>query len=406
MVKAGGGEMNRSLQKIYDKIDEELDIPNEWEHMEIRSKYKKGSKKKMPNQRGLFLTHNVSKIYEKVVKERNIEAFTENITEWATGGIRKRGPIDNVMIVTSIIERNTYLKKNTYLTFTDAEKCFDKLWLEDGINELWRCGTNIRDCQIIKKMNEVAKIVVKTPLGPTEEIRVENIVRQGTVYGPQICIASMDKVNLIGDDIITHYGPNLAIRAVAFIDDVTGAGGITTANNTISNCNILEEKKMMTFNNKDGKTEYVVVIQKEDEVRTVTSEVKRGRIERVQEHKMQGTWFDETGDYMINIHKKKQKLQFMIATAKGVGSPKNVGKLCVETRLKLGEAVILPSILYNAEAFPNFTNKEIEELERVQYTMLRQFLEVPSATPNYGLLMETGWWTMEARLDYRKLMPI
>ena len=403
MVKAGGKEMSRSLLKIYDKIDEELDIPNEWEHMEIRSKHKKGNKKKMPNQRGLFLTHSVSKIYEKVVKERNNETFTENITEWATGGVRKRAPIDNVMMVTSVIERNTYLKKNTYITFTDAEKCFDKLWLEDGINELWRCGTNIRDCQIIKKMNEVAKIVIKTPLGPTEEITVENIVRQGTVYGPQICIASMDKVNLIGDDIVTHYGPDLQIRAVAFIDDVTGAGGITTANNTISNCNILEDKKMMTFNNKDGKTEYVV-IQKEDDIMTVTAEVKRGRIERVPEHRMLGTWFDETGEYMINIQKKKQKLQFMIATAKEVGSPKNVGILTVETRLKLGEAVILQSILYNIEAFPNLTEKEITELDRVQGTMLRQFLEVPSATPYYGLLMETGWWTMEARVDYRKLM--
>ena len=36
--------------------------------------------------------------------------------------------------------------------------------------------------------------------------------------------------------------------------------------------------------------------------------------------------------------------------------------------------------------------------------MLRQFLEVPKTTPYYGLLMETGWLTMEARLDYKKLM--
>ena len=70
----------------------------------------------------------------------------------------------------------------------------------------------------------------------------------------------------------------------------------------------------------------------------------------------------------------------------------------------LGEVVILPSILYNAEAFPSYTNDEIKELERVQGTILRQFLEVPSSTPYYGLLMETGWLTMEARLDYKKLM--
>ena len=358
----------------------------------------------MTNKRGLFLTNNVSKIYERVVKERNNERFLDGLSEWATGGIKKRSPVDNVMIITSIIERNKYMKKNTYLTFTDAEKCFDKLWLEDGINELWRCGTNIRDCEIIRRMNEVARITVKTPLGSTQEFTVNEIVRQGTVYGPQICIASMDKVNTLGNDVVTYYGPEIPIRAVTFVDDVSGAGGISTADNTIYNCGILEEKKMMTFNNKGGKTEYLVVVVNEEEVQTLTSEVKRGRVERVAEHKMLGTWIDETGTYRINIVKRKEKLQFMISTAKFVGSPKNVGVMAVEVRLKLGEVVIIPSILYNVEAFPTHTADEIQELEKIQYTILRQLLEVPKATPYYGLLLETGWWTMEARMEYRKLM--
>ena len=119
---------------------------------------------------------------------------------------------------------------------------------------------------------------------------------------------------------------------------------------------------------------------------------------------MLGTWFDESGAYKINIIKRTEKLQFMIGTAKYVGSTKNVGNLAVEVRLFLGEAVILPSILYNAEAFPSYTKEEIKDLERIQATILRQFLEVPKSTPYYGLLMETGWLTMEARLDYKKLM--
>ena len=132
--------------------------------------------------------------------------------------------------------------------------------------------------------------------------------------------------------------------------------------------------------------------------------MKKRPIQRVKEHKLLGTWFDESGNFMINIVKRKQKLQFMISTTKSVGSFKNVGYLAVEARLKLGEAVVLPSFLYNAEAFPSYSQEEIKELERVQGNMLRQFLEVPSTTPYYGLLMETGWLTMEARLDYKKLM--
>ena len=218
-IKAGGSEMIESLYQIFAKMDKELDIAEEWEKMEIKSIHKKGQRTKMSNKRGLFLTNNISKVYEKVVKRRNNEQFCSNITEWQTGGVRCRAPIDNVMVTIAIGERNKYLNKNTYLTFTDAEKCFDKLWLEDGINELWRLGTNVRDCIMVKRMNEVARIVVKTPLGPTREFMVERIVKQGTVYGPQICISSMDKINLLGNDVVTFYGPNLPIKATAFVDD-------------------------------------------------------------------------------------------------------------------------------------------------------------------------------------------
>ena len=73
--------MIRNLAKIFNTVDNEIDIPNEWEKMEILSINKKGSKMKMENKRGLFLTNNVSKVYEKVLKERNREEFKEGITE-------------------------------------------------------------------------------------------------------------------------------------------------------------------------------------------------------------------------------------------------------------------------------------------------------------------------------------
>ena len=141
--------------------------------------------------------------------------------------------IDIVMTATSLLEQNEYLKCNTYLVFTDAEKCFDKLWLKDGIYELWRCGTDVRDCVMVKRLNEKAEIVVKTPVGDTEPFYLNDIVRQGTVYGPQICIATMDKVNIVGKDVTTFYSPNVPIQAGIFVDDVTGIGGIRAANNLI-----------------------------------------------------------------------------------------------------------------------------------------------------------------------------
>ena len=97
--------------------------------------------------------------------------------------------------------------------YADAEKCFDKLWLEDAVIELLKRGTNIRDAMVIREMNKAAKIIIHTPVGDTDEITCKNIVRQGTVYGPQLCGVSMGRVNDIGRRITTMYGPNLVIQS-------------------------------------------------------------------------------------------------------------------------------------------------------------------------------------------------
>ena len=405
IMTEGGDEMRKSLRKICNEVDRQKQIPNEWMKMEILATHKKGDKELMSNKRGLFLTNNVSKVYERVIKRRNDTEFRQKINDTTMGGIKNRSTIDVLLLATSIIELNQYLNKHTYITLTDAEKCFDKLWLKDGVGELWRCGTDVRDCVMVKLLNEKAEVVVKTPVGNTESFILSDIVRQGTVYGPQICISSMDNVNGIGKRIVTSYGPEKQIGAAAFVDDVSGIGGIEVSNNTIYNCNIMEERKKMTFNNKNGKTEYMVVRgNNKEEIKTLTSKVKKGRVDRVKEHKLLGSWLDESGKYEINIMKRKEKLQFMLSTVRNKASSKTVGVMAVEARMNLAQTVVIQSILHNIEGFQSHTQEEVKKLESIQLTILTGILELPSSTPYHALLMETGWWTMKARLMYRKLM--
>ena len=109
-------------------------------------------------------------------------------------------------------------------------KCFDKLWLDDGIKDLWKIGMEPTNCMALKKLNALAEATVETPIGQTDTISLRNTVRQGTVNGPQICAASMDSVNGIGYDAITHYGSNLQIKILAYVDDLGSAGSSVTAN--------------------------------------------------------------------------------------------------------------------------------------------------------------------------------
>ena len=55
-------------------------------------------------------------------------------------------------------------KENTYMIFADAEKCFNKLWLEDCLKDINKKSKNHS---------------IETPVGAIEAINAEEIVKLG-----------------------------------------------------------------------------------------------------------------------------------------------------------------------------------------------------------------------------------
>ena len=65
----GGDEMIKSLEILYNRIEQEKIIPKQWKRFIIKSVDKKGSGEKLSkNQRGLFLVNIMPKMYEKIKK--------------------------------------------------------------------------------------------------------------------------------------------------------------------------------------------------------------------------------------------------------------------------------------------------------------------------------------------------
>ena len=69
-------------------------------------------------------------------------------------------------------------------------------------------------------MNTAVKAVIESPAGRTREIELEEVVRQGTVWGPTLCGVSTDKINEIKDGYVTFIGPNIEIGIPVFVDDI------------------------------------------------------------------------------------------------------------------------------------------------------------------------------------------
>ena len=199
MLKNCGDNMKESVKKALNEIGKGK-IVEEWKEVQIKSIYKnKGKKDEMKNQRGIFITSNMSKLFEKVIKERNREKLEKKITRFQNVAMKGRGARDNLMILQAIMDYNRQIGNNVYILITDAVKCFDKLWLEDCCNSLYEIGMEVNEIQVIEELNTNIKAKIDTPYGMTEEIKIREAVKQGSVTGPILCIAETDQVNRINE---------------------------------------------------------------------------------------------------------------------------------------------------------------------------------------------------------------
>ena len=195
-------EARKSLLSILNEIYKKNEIPKKWEKMKIKSLYKnKGSRSEMTNQRGLFITNIVSKIFERIILNRNRDMVEEMMSPFQCGGKRGRGTVDHLFVFRAIIDDYRSKNKDLYVFYGDLEKCFDRLWLKDCLLERWRTGMTAKEVMLIYEMNKNCLITIETPFGKTEEIVVEEVVRQGTIWGPFLCSIVTEKINRVGERV-------------------------------------------------------------------------------------------------------------------------------------------------------------------------------------------------------------
>ena len=401
LIINGGEEMDRSLLYLFNRMERERFTPKQWREVTIKAIAKQGSILEMDNKRGLFLTEVVSKLYEKVLKNRSNQKINDYVSDYQNGGVKGRSSADNLLILSEIIRQNKKLNRKTYIVYGDAVKCFDKLWLRDCLVELYKADCLPQDIQMMYLMNQDTVIEVVTPSGTTEKVEIGEIAKQGTVLGPTFCCVETDQINKIGDDQERLLG-NQKVAILIFVDDVMSAGSADDARRAIRNMAEMEVIKKFTYGLK--KTNYMVVDSARGKAETITEKVKSGAVTETDEYKYVGFWVNKQGNCQLQILKKKGKIKGEVIALKSVASYHNMGETYINVRLELYDACIIQSLLFNMEAWCQQSKGEIKKLEQVQAKTLCTLLELPKSTPYIGLLSELGIWRIEEKMMYRKLM--
>ena len=124
-------EANKETRKIilyvFNMIYSEEVIPKKWSEGKIIRIYKgKGKKGKCSNERGITLSSNSGKLFERIINNRIKEVI--NMTPNQGGGIKGKSTADHLLRIINFIKANKLKKQKPILVFLDVTKAYDKAW--------------------------------------------------------------------------------------------------------------------------------------------------------------------------------------------------------------------------------------------------------------------------------------
>ena len=116
----------------------------------------------------------------------------------------------------------------------------------------------MQEAMYIYEMNKDVEAKIITPIGITESINLDEVVKQGTVGGQKMCGVSTDRINSMGKYI------DEGVKYLVFVDDMLGMGSKEKIREMNRKMQVLEITKKFRFNTKEGKTQWMVIGKKEE----------------------------------------------------------------------------------------------------------------------------------------------
>ena len=277
-------------------------------------------------------------------------------------------------------------------------KCFDKMLPKEAMKEMWIKGIKRKHWRLIYKMNTNNTLIPLTELGKCQEIKVEEMIKQGSVLGAVISALTMDSLTRIVENQGKSWEVGgTKINPLIFQDDIIAANRTEDIQETVSIIETFQDLKRLQFHKE--KTKKSILVGKRDEPVYINGK----EITRAQNHMYLGKIIEEKGKHKEDIKERLNKATVASTMSIKVINAKGLYNKRIEVGIRLLQAVVIPTLIAGAETWPKLTIGETIEIEKVQTQYLTQLLQVPITTPKCGLLKETGLMKILHTANLRKL---
>ena len=211
-----GSDLQLAILKIMNKIKSDQKFPAQLETCNISSIYKnRGSRNDLDNYRGIFRVPIFRSILEKLVYKDEYDIIDESLSDSNVGARKARNIRDNLFVLYAICNSVINGKEDDIdVQVFDVKKCFDALWMDECINDVYDDGFNNDKLPLIYLSNQNANIAVKMHDKISERTKIKNVVMQGTVWGSLICTSTMEKLQKYfydNEDLLYKFKGNCCI---------------------------------------------------------------------------------------------------------------------------------------------------------------------------------------------------
>ena len=388
------------LTQVLNTVKKDLSIPSEWFDLLIVTLFKnKGSRKYLEYYRGIFLSNVVPKIMEKLVKNR-ASAHLSKVNLLQGGSRSGRSICDNNFLLYAVIDHAKYLNKQIFITFYDYSTCFDSLWLEDSMITLWELGVQNELFALIFKLNESARIQVKTPFGLTDVFECPRIVKQGSVLSSILCSASTAQLCDINWSGGTYTG-SFVLNDLLYVDDTTDIND--EVNDTVtSHHEVVNFSKCKRLSINHPKCA-LLTVNKKSHHRSPTLHIGDGVIPEVKCTRSLGDMVNEKGNNKDLVEDKVQKAKAAMINCISMCNEVTLGLFFIESANVLYESVFMATLLSNCQTWRNLSNDDYRKLQTTQLRYLKRIMQAPLSTPNLFVYLEFGALPAKYVIQIRQL---